>query len=156
MPIMSGEDRLWKVSLRSQDDQQVSAASAKEENGHLIFTDSNGDLSGKFVLAQVQGYSTAIKRVITFVVRSVLDEPEPAVPVEGAKIWVVLLPSKKRHRVEASQVEEDDGNLILTDTQGDLVGKFRLSEVQGYSIGQESPEDEVKFAVDNRLDRRPD
>ena len=150
---MCVQDRAWKVSLKSQNDQLVNAASAKENNGSLVFTDSHGDLSGKFNLAEVQGYSVVLKRIITFVVRSILDEPEPTAPIMASNIWDVLLPSKKKHRVEAARVKEHDGSLILTDAQGTLVGKFRLSEIQGYSIGQESSEDEVEFAVDSCLDK---
>jgi hypothetical protein len=54
----NAENRLWKVSVRSKKDQHhVEAANVKEDDGKLIFTDAQGNLTGSFYLAEVQGYS---------------------------------------------------------------------------------------------------
>jgi hypothetical protein len=103
-------------------------------------------------LLRYRGYSVEPKREITVVV-SALDESVPDVlAVSEDRIWNVLLPSKKKHRFEAANAKEHDASLIFMDTVGDLVGKFRLSEVQGCSVEVEPSEEAAQVKVE-RLGR---
>ncbi|MGA2754508.1 MAG: hypothetical protein ABSE53_12160 [Terracidiphilus sp.] len=145
---MSDQDRIWNISLRPKNDLQVKASSASEHEGSLLFEDLNGNLTGKFGLPHVQGYSK--KPIITLVVRSVLDKPSEEEPSGTLSTWVVHLPGMRKHRVDAARVEEADGYLVMSDSTGSLVGKFTLSDVLGYSIEQE-PSDSDEIILDSCL-----
>jgi hypothetical protein len=109
---MKLEVRTWNISGRSQSEQRVKATSVKEDDASVIFTDAQGDLVATFRLSEVLGYLIEPIDEIILVVRSVLDESVPdAPPVSEDKRWKVLLPSKKKHHLEAANVLEHDGRV---------------------------------------------
>jgi hypothetical protein len=107
-------------------------------------------------VSEVPGYSVEPKEVITVVVRTIggpsVGAPAPdATSVAENKIWIVLLPSKKKHRFEAAKVKGGDGSIIFTGTEGDLTGKFCLREVKGYSVEVDrSEEPHVQINVEDK------
>jgi hypothetical protein len=148
---MSLQNRIWKVSVRSQNDLHVNAASVLEDSGSLVLMTADEVLAGKFNLSHVQGYSVALIRKITFVTRDIRDEM-PDEPFTENKIWNVLLTSKRKHCFEAAEVKEHEGNLIFTDIQGGLTGKFTRNVVQGYAIEGDEPQDAPTFESKSCLD----
>jgi hypothetical protein len=59
-------------------------------------------------------------------------------------MWSVWLRSRKDPaRIEAATAKEEDDNLILRDSKGEVVATFPLAEVQGRSVDS----GEADFAI---------
>lgn len=67
-----------------------------------------------------------------------------------SKLWNIFVRSRKDlHQVEASTAEELDGRLVLKDGEGTTVGSYFLTEIQGYSVHQETRAIAVRFVRGN-------